>query len=333
MIGYIHAESAIFEITVIKPGSTYHDILDTNNAQYKAEKAQITSIWTLSLEPQLVTTGSIKYNFDRISPDKLPFRLTYCTYYATLERAFYGPNPDYHSNSFINHHPRNFTGHWKIFYPNGQLYTEYNVQNGIHTEAWTLFTENGTIKGMHYPCENGYNVKYIYKGNKTKETGKMINGEKDGIWTTYYENGNIESKGGYSNDEKKGEWKYYYENGNLKEEGVYLHNKRVSKWQTYYEDGTTLYEIGSYGGYDAGGKNGVWKIFHRNGNLKLGCYYNRGYMNGQYEAYRKDGVLKKSGMMEYNEEIGIWFESKKSEFVPGTRVPTYIMYPEKKEAD
>lgn len=331
MIGYIYADSAIFEITVIKPGSTYHDILDGNNAQYKAEKAQITAIWSLSLEPQLLTTGSIKYKFDYITPNKLPFQLTYCTYYATLERAFYGPNPDYHSNNFINDHPHNFVGYWKIYYPNGRLYTDYHVNNGIHTEAWTIFNDDGSIKGHHYPCENGYHVKYIYDTDQPRETGRITNGKKEGIWTTYYRNGNIESKGSYSNGEKKGEWNEYHENGKLKEEGSYLNDKKVSTWNTYYDDGSTLYETGSYGSYNAGGKNGAWKTYHKNGALKIGCYYNRGYLNGRYEQYRKDGSLKKSGIMEDNEETGIWFESKKSDFVPGVRIPTYTMYPEKKD--
>jgi antitoxin component YwqK of YwqJK toxin-antitoxin module len=248
-----------------------------------------------------------------------------------LERAFYGPNGDYYSSDWMTDHPNNFTGQWKIFYPNGQLYTKYNVKDGIHTEPWIVFNKDGSIKGTHYPCENGYHVKYVYEADKPKETGKIINNKKEGIWTMYYRNGTVESKGSYSNGEKKGDWHEYHDNGTLKEAGAYLHDKRVSTWNTYYDDGITLYETGSYGSYNAGGKNGVWTTFHRNGALKIGCYYNRGYMNGKYEQYRKDGSLKQSGIMEYDTETGIWFESKKSEFVPGGRVPTYTMYPEKKD--
>lgn len=97
---------------------------------------------------------------------------------------------------------------------------------------------------------------------------------------------------------------------------------------TYYKDGCTLYEIGRYHGI---GKYGHWKTFYDNGQLNVGRYYHFDYLNGPYEEYRKDGSLKESGVMGSDKQIGLWFKLKKSAFVVGVYIPTYVMYDEKNE--
>lgn len=139
MIGYIYAETAILEISILQPDSSNHTIQDSNHAQYRARQAQITSIWTWSLKPTLMTTGSVKYRSNVITPNKLPYSLTDVVYYNTLERAFYGPVSEYYWGTSFNDHPNNYTGPWKMFYLGGQSYTQYEVQNGIVTAPWTNY--------------------------------------------------------------------------------------------------------------------------------------------------------------------------------------------------
>lgn len=325
MIGYLYTKTAILEISILQPDSSNHTIQDSTNAQYRAKKAQIVSIWTWSLNPSLMTTGSVKYRSNVITPDKLPYSLTDVVYYATLERAFYGPDSEYYWGTSFNDHPNNYTGPWKMFYPGGQLYTQYEVQNGIVRAPWTVFYKDGSVKGTHYPFSHGYHVKHIYYGDHIRETGKIINKKKEGIWTTYRIGNRVESKGSYINGEKTGDWMYYQDNGNLKESGTYLRNQRVATWNTYYEDGITLYKTGTY---QDNKKTGPWRTYHRNGKLKIGSEYRWDYMDGSYERYDKNGALKECGSMQQDKPVGIWFEFKKSAFVPGTRVPSYIIHKE-----
>jgi antitoxin component YwqK of YwqJK toxin-antitoxin module len=43
----------------------------------------------------------------------------------------------------------------------------------------------------------------------------MTNGYREGEWTLYYDNGNVESKGNYERGEKVGSWSYYSRSGKL----------------------------------------------------------------------------------------------------------------------
>lgn len=60
-----------------------------------------------------------------------------------------------------------------------------------------------TMKGTRLEFRNGYVYK---KGTSTLYTGKS---------TSKYKNGNIHTNGAYKNGEKDGEWITYFENGKL----------------------------------------------------------------------------------------------------------------------
>ena len=79
-----------------------------------------------------------------------------------------------------------------------------------------------------------------YDENRVKSmTGYYKDGLRDGKWTYFYQNGQLEQKGKYSNDGlKKGKWKAYHSNGNLKEIGLFDHNGDMTgKWKYYDELG------------------------------------------------------------------------------------------------
>jgi len=51
--------------------------------------------------------------------------------------------------------------------------------------------------------------------NKVKKNKVDKNGNKQGLWETYYPNGQLETKGYYIDDRKDGIWEKYYSNGYL----------------------------------------------------------------------------------------------------------------------
>jgi len=60
--------------------------------------------------------------------------------------------------------------------------------------------------------------------------GKMKNGEYEGDWVKYFDNGQLWSKGSYKNRKKEGDWVSYYDDGTVNSErsGTYKNGKKIS---------------------------------------------------------------------------------------------------------
>lgn len=77
---------------------------------------------------------------------------------------------------------------------------------------------DGNLKSTGYyssfPCSDTA-YQYDEKAQKTKPLiirNKLL---KEGLWHSYYQNGNIQSEGKYEKGEKQGKWKYFNENGEI----------------------------------------------------------------------------------------------------------------------
>jgi MORN repeat variant len=70
----------------------------------------------------------------------------------------------------------------------------------------------------------------------------------------YYDNGQLEKFGGVINQEKQGLWTYYYEDGIKRLEITFRDNKHDGAWTEWYEDG----EIAEEGEY----KNGEYIVIN-----------------------------------------------------------------------
>ena len=84
-------------------------------------------------------------------------------------------------------------------YPNGQVKTEGNMQNGLREGKWVSFYEDGMI----------WSETFFFKGLK------------DGATTTWYPNGIKRYTGQYKMEQQTGKWIYYDEKGKIAEEKVY----------------------------------------------------------------------------------------------------------------
>ena len=62
--------------------------------------------------------------------------------------------------------------------------------------------------------------------------GKMKNGKKDGLWTSWYENGQKESEETFKDGKRDGLGTWWYENGQKKEEVTFKGGEMISgkKW-------------------------------------------------------------------------------------------------------
>ena len=109
----------------------------------------------------------------------------------------------------------------------------------------------------------------VYYLPKLEYEGEWNNNEFEGYGKTYYENGNIQSKGRYDDRKyvglrhptdvakKEGLWEFYWVNGDLKEKGNFKDGKREGLWEQYYDNTKKLNFMGSY---KNGKKDGKWTI-------------------------------------------------------------------------
>jgi len=94
---------------------------------------------------------------------------------------------------------------------------------------------------------------------------KTENGKKILVKSAeYYPNHQPYIEGGYKDGEREGEWKSWYDNGNLWSVGTFKAGVSVGETKTYHENGSLNYS----GAYDENGKRtGTWKFYDKDSNL------------------------------------------------------------------
>ena len=125
----------------------------------------------------------------------------------------------------------------------------------------------------------------LYDDGKKRDEGGLKNGREDGVWTYWHENGQTRSKGNYKNGDKYGKWTYFYEN-NIKKKAVDpdtdIQNTdddiMLSKNTMVYKTGKKWQE----GFYKGGKEDGIWTIWHENGQKRMEVTLVLGELVSQY---------------------------------------------------
>ncbi len=81
------------------------------------------------------------------------------------------------------------------------------------------------------------NEQLIDKGEETT----YMDGYGDGLWTYWYENGQMEQERTYKDGKSDGLFTWWYENGQKRLEGTYKDGEKDGKWIYYNEDGSLKY--------------------------------------------------------------------------------------------
>ena len=76
-----------------------------------------------------------------------------------------------------------------------------------------------------------------YDEGGLKSEGRLVDGKRNGLWTSYFPNGTIWSQSNYKLNVLHGSTKVYYPTGVLRYKGKFRDGKRVGKWVEYLEDG------------------------------------------------------------------------------------------------
>lgn len=171
-------------------------------------------------------------------------------------------------------------GYWKNYYKNGKVKIEGNRKNFQLDSTWKFYTEKGKItKSVAY-----------------------IEGKKNGYTLNYDTNQRVSSKEPFVNDIKQGDAFTYYPSGKVKQITPYIKGRPDGTAYEFAEDSTIISIIKYQGGIlanverinrkdEAGKKQGVWKEFYENGNLKEEKKYKDNLVDGYTKSFDKKGNL------------------------------------------
>lgn len=139
------------------------------------------------------------------------------------------------------------SGFWRYYPIGGESHKLVNFKNdtldGLAQEYSAdsiLLSEGKYLNGL----KSDY-WKFFYNNGKIKEKGYFYDSYKSGWWQSFESNGNLIEEASYSRNEISGYVKKYL-NGVLFEEGKFFDGKRRGTWKCYDENGK-LKRIKEYG--------------------------------------------------------------------------------------
>ncbi len=170
-------------------------------------------------------------------------------------------------------------GYWKTWYENGQLKSEGNRLNFELDSLWKFYDEQGQLKlEIWYKNgrKNGERISYLPDESLHEN---FVDDSKNGFTNTYDRNGHWIKAVPFENGLENGLARVMDTTGLITELITYqkgfitarekinrvdAENKKQGLWKWFYADG----KIQSEGTYKHGLKNGVFKTYDQQGNLK-----------------------------------------------------------------
>lgn len=117
-----------------------------------------------------------------------------------------------------------------------QYYREFYPKGGGLKVEYTYYLENDT------KVEHGMFTKY-YDNGQIMIQGTYRDGKKDGLWKEYLRNGVPKTEGTYKNGVREGLWIIYYPGGKKHFEGMYRNGEKDGEWIEYAGDGSVFERV------------------------------------------------------------------------------------------
>ena len=108
-------------------------------------------------------------------------------------------------------------GLYTWYYPNGNKKWVENFKNGYSVDTTHCYYEQGQIKRIIYPSDNGTRkaIEY-YDSGEIKIITFLTNGDFiDSTWTAFYKNRQVKELGNLKTGRRQGVWKFYSDSGQL----------------------------------------------------------------------------------------------------------------------
>lgn len=184
-------------------------------------------------------------------------------------------------------------GVWKKADKDGHKLYEGQFKDGIPVGEFRYYYPDGKLKTVSLMSNEGKTartVTYATNGHKIAE-GKYSNEKKDSTWKYFSElDGVLLSEENYTAGAKNGVFKTFYPNGNVTEMVHYRDGKKEGEWTQYYEDGKLRFK----GTYNKDEKEGPFTGFYLNGKVSFTGSYKSGHMDGSWTFYEENGDLMRT---------------------------------------
>ena len=202
-------------------------------------------------------------------------------------------------------------GYWKTYYENGRLKSEGNRVNHLLEGLWIFYSEEGdTTLAVHYHNDMKNGLRRVYLSDEIQEdqfVDEVRVNQSRRYDRRYHLLQVIPIKDGYEHGISP----------------VYDTTGRLIEIITYKKGFLNTREV--LNRYDSQGRrNGYWKAFYDNFELKWEQYYKHGLRDGYYKEYDEKGNLKK--IVKYVNDVEQIVESEtqplqmQHEYYPNGRV-------------
>ena len=201
--------------------------------------------------------------------------------------VFYYPNGVKSSEGYMRDGKPD--GYWINYYPDGKKKSEGNRRNFLLDSTWIFYDEHGdTTKKITYYLgkKNGWYYTYYtrldsgYKANTIKSKVLYVDGKREGPGYFYFPDGKLWRQVQYRNNYIHGQVFEYAPDGRLITIITYRYGNPI--------------ESIAINRYDSlGRRQGLWREYYSNGQLKWEATYSHGKLDGYYKEYSEYGALVK----------------------------------------
>ncbi|HXP50594.1 MAG TPA: hypothetical protein VN922_11600 [Bacteroidia bacterium] len=202
-------------------------------------------------------------------------------------------------------------------YKGGKLHNMINYKDGLAEGKSLEFSPDSLITTI--TLYKGGFVKKVYKINRYNTQN-----HKEGLWQTFFANGNVQWEGTYADGKRDGYFKTYTETGSLITIEKYINDvlqtdapelAKLDVKTTYFPDG----RVQSEGPYNNKGQPvGVHMQFKENGEVEKADIYDSGRImaegvldtagvqEGEWKEFHENGQLKSIGTYLHGIKVGVW---------------------------
>jgi len=161
-----------------------------------------------------------------------------------------------------------------------------------------------TACGRSEPHAGG-DAKYVvtnYANHIRKEDGFERNGKRDGIWTTYFDDGNRCVQTVFVRGVRDGLTVGWHDNGEVRFEGQYRDEKACGTWIEWFESGAKHTERV----FEDDQANGPCTCWYESGRVSSAGWFANGVQDGEWQEWFVGGQTRARGSYVKGKKQGQW---------------------------
>lgn len=185
------------------------------------------------------------------------------------------------------------------YHENGKPYYKSEFKKGVMTE-YNYYSQNGDVLESGEVKKNGTEFKGYYMDGTPYSIGLFKPEGRDGEWKLRNEYGFEDVVMSYDNGDREGDYVEYFENGEISVKSTYMDNKREGYYVSYYPDG----KIHQEGYYKDGELDGAWDSYSSAGAIVSSEYYLNGKRHGFLTYFDPEEKRDYEVVYNYDKVIG-----------------------------